>query len=84
MKLFKEIITINHSYTIDEHIIFKNEEYQYIYDNEKERNDHIQQKQLEGFKSDEKVKINIGTLTNPNYVWIGIFHKQTQNKLKLK
>lgn len=48
---------------------------QYHYGTEKEKYTHSREMQLKGYDDSGQIKENIGTITEPNFVWFGSYFK---------
>ena len=76
MLLVKEITTKNYKYASNGTLnVYIEEIEQYHYRNEEEKLAHKKQMKEKGFKDSGQAKKNIGSFSNPEYVWFGSYCK---------
>lgn len=71
MKLIKSIVTT----TFQDNQTIKERVEQWHYDTEEERNKHSKIMDNVGYSDSGQVRQNVGTLTDPKYVWFGSYFK---------
>ena len=76
MLLVKEITTKNYKYASNgTSNVYIEEIEQYHYKNEEEKLAHKEQMKEKGFEDSGQVKENIGSFSNPEYVWFGSYYR---------
>lgn len=75
MKLVREIV--DKIYKKEECLI--EEKMFYQYDSEEEKLSHKKEMENEGWIDSGQIKENIGTVWNPEHVWIGKYYKYKKN-----
>lgn len=75
MKLVREIV--DKIYKKEECLI--EEKMFYQYDSEEEKLSHKKEMETEGWIDSGQIKENIGTVWNPEHVWIGKYYKHKKN-----
>lgn len=71
MEIVKEIFTKNYR----ENSVLIETVKQYHYDSEEERESHLEEMRKNGYHNSSQVKVNIGTTSDPHYVWFGSYFK---------
>ena len=79
MRIIRESVIKKHSYENGDHSSYIELIEQYHYDSEEERNKHAEQMIKNGFKDSGRVKENVGTIMNPEFVWFGSYYKYERN-----
>lgn len=55
---------------------------QYYYDTEEEKLEHKKCMEINGYDDSGQIKENIGTITEPNFVWFGVYFKNEFKPIK--